>query len=162
MKTVPDPNPSEAVPPSRQAAQRKSDALELLGSQTTAWLATSSSRGGLHLVPLLFHFNGDVLTFATFLNSPTVANGAADSQARVAIGHPYDLVMIDGSITVVDPHRMDPIIAEAHASLLRGGPDPRQVPGLVYLQLTPVRLQTWRSFAELGGRTLMSSGRWLV
>lgn len=162
MWTVPEPYPAETLIPPRPAAQRKSDALDLLRSQTTAWLATGGGRGGPHLVPLLFHFDGDVLTFATFRTSPTVANAAADGRARVAIGHPYDLVMIEGSSTVVEPRQMDPMIAEAHASLLRGGPDPRRVPGLVYLQLTPTRLQVWRSMAELGGRTLMSSGRWLV
>lgn len=152
---------SEAISPPREPSQRKSAALELLRSETTAWLATGNTEGP-HLVPLLFHHNGDVLTFATFANSPTVTNVAATARARAAIGHPYDLVMIDGTMRIIEPDTIDPIIADAFASLLRGGPDPRQTPGFVYLQLTPTRLQAWSSFAELDGRTLMRSGRWLA
>lgn len=152
---------SEPAPAPREPVQRKSDALELLRSETTAWLATGDA-GGPHLVPLLFHHNGDVLTFATFEKSPTVANVAATARARAAIGHQYDVVMIDGSMRIVEPDEIDPVIANAFAALLRGGPDPRQTPGFVYLQLTPTRLQAWRSFVELGDRTLMRSGHWLV
>lgn len=146
---------------SRALLQRKSDALELLRSETTAWLATGDADGP-HLVPLLFHHNGEVLTFATFANSRTVTNVAATARARAAIGHPYDVVMIDGTMNVVEPDAIDPAIADAFAALLRGGPDPRHTPGFVYLQLIPTRFQAWRSFAELGDRTLMQSGQWLV
>lgn len=152
---------SEAMPAPREPVQRKSDALELLRSETTAWLATGDVDGP-HMVPLLFHHDGEVLTFATFAKSPTVTNVAAIARARAAIGHQYDVVMIDGTMTIVEPDKIDPTIADSFASLLRGGPDPRQTPGFVYLQLTPTRLQAWRSFAELGDRTLMRSGRWLV
>lgn len=152
---------SEAMPPPRQPVQRKRDALELLRSETTAWLATGDADRH-HLVPLLFHHNGEVLTFATCANSPTVTNVTATARARAAIGHPYDVVMIDGGVEIVDPRDIEATTANAHAALLRGGPDPRQTPGLVYLQLTPSRLQAWRSFVELAGRTLMQSGQWLV
>ncbi|KFU76754.1 pyridoxamine 5'-phosphate oxidase family protein [Amycolatopsis lurida] len=147
--------------PPRKPLQRKSDVLELLRSETTAWLATGDTDGP-HLVPLLFHYNGEVLTFATFANSRTVTNVAATARARAAIGQHYDVVMIDGSMEIIEPDAIDPAIADPFASLLRGGPDPRHTPGFVYLQLTPTRVQAWRSFAELRGRTLMNSGRWLV
>ncbi|MFD6065810.1 pyridoxamine 5'-phosphate oxidase family protein [Amycolatopsis lurida] len=135
--------------------------LELLRSETTAWLATGDTDGP-HLVPLLFHHNGEVLTFATFANSRTVINAAATARARAAIGQHYDVVMIDGSMEIIEPSAIDPAIADSFASLLRGGPDPRHTPGFVYLQLTPSRVQAWRSFAELPGRTLMHSGRWQI
>ncbi|UUV32380.1 pyridoxamine 5'-phosphate oxidase family protein [Amycolatopsis roodepoortensis] len=149
------------MPPARKPLQRKSDVLELLRSETTAWLATGDTDGP-HLVPLLFHHNGEVLTFATFAHSRTVTNVAATARARAAIGRHYDVVMIDGSMEIIEPGAIDPAIADPFASLLRGGPDPRHTPGFVYLQLTPTRLQAWRSFAELRGRTLMRSGQWLV
>lgn len=148
------------VPP-RDLAERQRDVLELWRSQDTAWVATSGTDGP-HLVPLLFHRHGTVFTFATFANSRTVANVAATPRARVAIGHPYDLAMIDGPIGIIEPDAIDPRTAEEFAALLRGGPDPRRTPGFVYLQLTPTRVQAWRSFAELGGRDLMRSGHWLV
>ncbi|RSM74076.1 pyridoxamine 5'-phosphate oxidase [Amycolatopsis sp. WAC 01375] len=151
----------DTMQPPREPLQRKSDALELLHSETTAWLATGDADGP-HLVPLLFHHNGEVLTFATFANSRTVTNVAATARARAAIGHPYDVVMIDGTMKVIEPDAIDPAIADPFASLLRGGPDPRHASGFVYLQLTPTRLQAWRSFAELDDRTLMRSGQWLV
>ncbi|MFE6610701.1 pyridoxamine 5'-phosphate oxidase family protein [Amycolatopsis sp. NPDC057786] len=152
---------SETLPPPRKPLQRKSDALELLRSETTAWLATGGADGA-HLVPLLFHHNGEVLTFATFSDSRTVTNVAATGRARAAIGHHYDVVMIDGTMEIVAPDTIDPAIANPFAALLRGGPDPRRTPGFVYLQLTPSRLQAWRSFAELDERTLMQSGQWRV
>ncbi|MER5388395.1 pyridoxamine 5'-phosphate oxidase family protein [Saccharopolyspora sp. NPDC002686] len=152
---------SDAMPPPREPLQRKSDALELLRSETTAWLATGDADGP-HLVPLLFHHDGEVLTFATSANSRTVTNVAATARARAAIGQHYDVVMVDGTMEIIEPDAIDPAIADPFAALLRGGPDPRRTPGFVYLQLTPTRLQAWRSFAELSGRTLMQSGQWLV
>lgn len=152
---------SEAMPAPREPSRRKCDALELLRSETTAWVATGDADGP-HLVPLLFHHNGDVLTFATFATSRTVTKVAATARARAAIGHQYDVVMIDGTMRIIEPDDIDPIIGDAFAALLRGGPDPRRTPGFIYLQLVPVRIQAWNSFAELGGRTLMQSGQWQV
>lgn len=151
----------DAMPAPRGPSQRKSDALELLGSETTAWLATGAA-DRCHLVPLLFHYNGEALTFATSANSPTATNVATTARARAAIGHPYDVVMIDGTMRIIEPEKIDPTVADSVASLLDGGPDPRETPGFVYLRLTPTRLQTWRTFAELRGRTLMQSGQWLI
>jgi hypothetical protein len=38
------------------------------------------------------------------------------------------------------------------------GNDPRSVPGLVYIRLTPQRMQVWRAVAEFTGRTVMRAG----
>ncbi|HIZ37343.1 MAG TPA: pyridoxamine 5'-phosphate oxidase family protein [Candidatus Ruania gallistercoris] len=150
---------AEHAEPPRSPAERKDDLREQWRTETTAWVATSGSTGP-HLVPLLFTYDGAAFTFATFASSVTVANIARTARVRIAIGHPYDVAMIDGTMRIIEPGAVDPETAARYAALLRGGPDPRQTPGFVYLELTPLRVQAWRSFAELGERTLMRGARW--
>lgn len=143
----------------RPVSRRIADSNDVLRRETTAWVATSGP-GGPHLVPLVFHYDGDVLTFATFADSATARNASTNDRVRVAVGHPYDVVMIDGTVQIVEPRHIDRDVGDAHASLLHGGPDPRSVPGLLYLQLRPSRIQAWRNVPELEGRTIMRDGLW--
>lgn len=113
----------EQLPPPRARAPRKRDALALLRAETTGWLATGGVRGP-HLVPLLFHYDGAVLTFATGASSRTVVNVIQTSRARVAIGHPYDLVMVEGPVRTVEPAAVDPATAESFAAPAAGRPGP--------------------------------------
>jgi hypothetical protein len=41
------------------------------------------------------------------------------------------------------------------------GNDPQAVPGFVYIQLVPERIQLWKGVAEFAGRTVMRAGVWL-
>jgi hypothetical protein len=41
------------------------------------------------------------------------------------------------------------------------GNDPQSVPGFVYIQLVPERIQLWKGVAEFAGRTVMRAGAWL-
>lgn len=161
-QTTPRQDPSrDQFPPSRDQAQRRRDTEDLLRSETTAWIASAGPHGP-HLVPLLFLWDGTSLTLATSGASSTVANLRRQPRARIAVGDPYDVVMIDATTQLIPACGIDPATADLFAALLRGGPDPRTVPGYLYLQATPERIQAWRHFGELHGRTLMRDGAWLI
>lgn len=161
-QTTPRKNPArDEFPPSRDQAQRRRDAEGLLRSETTAWVASAGPHGP-HLVPLLFLWDGTGLTLATMAASLTVANLRRQPRARIAVGNPYDLVMIDAAIRLIPSSGIDPAVGDMFAALLRGGPDPRAVPGYLYLRAAPERVQAWRHIGELQGRTLMRDGAWLA
>jgi hypothetical protein len=114
------------------------------------------------MVPLLFFWNDAHLTLATAASSATAANLRLHPRARIAAGHPYDLVMIDAATELIPASGIGQATGDAFAKLLHGGPDPRTTPGYLYIQATPVRVQAWRHFGELDGRTLMRHGTWLT
>jgi general stress protein 26 len=151
----------QTLPAPRTGSERKRDALTLLRTTTTAWVSTAGP-GGPHMVPLLYVWDGERLTMATAEASPTVRNLHGQPKARAAVGTPYDVVMIDATVEFVHPTDIDQPTGDQFASLLRGGPDPRFVPGFVYLRLTPQRIQAWNGFHELTGRTLMRDGTWRI
>lgn len=152
--------PPAGFPPPRVLGQRQRDAKALLKSETTAWVATSGQ--AIHMVPLLFFWDGTRLTLATTGSSLTVANLRQHPRARMAVGQPYDLAMIDAATELIPAGRIAPAVGDAFAALLHGGPDPRTTPDYIYIQATPVRIQAWRHVGELHGRTLMRNGTWLV
>jgi hypothetical protein len=51
-------------------------------------------------------------------------------------------------------------LADAYAA--QADWDPRTAPGYAYFVLRPDRIQAWRESNELGGRTIMRDGRWVV
>lgn len=148
------------LPLSRDYAQRRQDTMNLLRSETTAWVATAGS-GGPHLVPLLYLWDETKLTLATADSRPTVINLRRQPRVRIAVGSPYDVVMIDATTELIPASGIDPATGDAFAALLRRGPDPRTVHGYVYIQAAPERIQAWRHIGELHGRTLMHDGAWL-
>jgi nitroimidazol reductase NimA-like FMN-containing flavoprotein (pyridoxamine 5'-phosphate oxidase superfamily) len=152
---------SPGFAPARDLVQRRRDTESLLTSETTAWVATAGPRGA-HMIPLLFLWDGAMLTLATDGSSATVTNLRHHRNVRMAIGHPYDLAMIDAATELIPAAEIGQAAGDLFASMLRGGPDPRATPGYVYIQATPVRIQAWRHVAELHGRTLMRHGTWLT
>jgi hypothetical protein len=66
--------------------------------------------------------------------------------------------MIDATAGVAPWGEIDETAAEGYA---QASGVPRSVPGFVYVQLVPQRMQVWRGAAEFSGRTVMRAGAWL-
>jgi hypothetical protein len=148
-------------PTARSTAQRKVDTLDKLHREVDCWVASASASGEAYLVPLSFVWDGSRITLATLRNSRTTRHLERATRARLALGQTRDVVIVEGSVTVVTRSAIDPDLAEAFAKAT--GFDPRQLPAepeYVYLSITPRRVQAWREANELDGRDLMSDGVW--
>lgn len=144
-------------PTARSLDRRRTDALKRLETYQM-WLATGSDGHGAHLIPVAYVWNSNTLTTATFERSRTAANLRATPRARVAIGDTADVVMIDVTATLIPVDAIDPDVADRFAQVSH---DPRIMPGLVYIELAPHRIQVWNGFHEFTGRTVMIDGQWL-
>jgi general stress protein 26 len=142
----------------RQLAERRKAATERLRSESNLWLATASDGRGPHLVPLAYWWDGFRLTTATFEGSRTLKNVRVQPQVRAAIGTTGDVLMIDATATIATVADIAEV-AERYAQA--SGNDPQAVPGFVYIQLVPERIQLWKGVAEFTGRTVMRAGVWL-
>ena len=127
-----------------------------------AWVASASSAGKAHLVPLSYAWDGERIILAIQQTSATARNITASDRARLALGGTRDVVMIDATLdAVVDLERASPQLAGAYAQ--QADWDPRAANGeYVFLLLRPERIQAWREADEIAGRTLMRAGDWLV
>jgi len=145
--------------PPRTRTERRAHVLQRLQSDDKLWIATASSDGSAHLVPFSFVWDGDRVTMATRRDNPAARNAARTGKARLALGNFGDVVLIDGSVSVVRPDQVDGSVADrlARASAIDG----RRAPGCVYLQLVPTRIQAWWSSGELANPTVMRDGEWL-
>lgn len=143
----------------RPLPERREAAIEHLRSHSNLWLATASDGRGPHLIPASYWWDGSRLTTATFEDSRTLKNVRAQPKVRVSVGSTSDVLMIDAAAVIVAVAGIDPAAAEGYARASRN--DPRSVPGFVYIQLTPQRMQVWRGAAEFSGRTVMRGGTWL-
>jgi hypothetical protein len=145
--------------PPRTKAERRAHVLHRLQSDDKLWIATASGDGSAHLVPLSFVWGGGRVSMATRHDSPAAQNAARTGKARLALGEFGDVVLIDGSVSVVGPGQVDDTVADrlARSSAIDG----RRAPGFVYLQLVPTRIQAWWSSAELANPTVMRDGQWL-
>jgi general stress protein 26 len=144
--------------PVRTLSERREAALEHLRSNTNLWLATASDGQGAHLIPVSYWWDGTRLTTATSENSRTVRNVRAQPKVRAAVGVTGDVLMIDATAEIVSWGDIDETAADGYA---RASGVPRSMPGFVYVELVPQRMQVWRGSAELSGRTVMRAGEWL-
>ena len=69
--------------------------------------------------------------------------------------------MIDATATIAMVADIDDIAEVAERYAQASGNDPQSVPGFVYIQLVPERIQLWKGVAEFTGRTVMRAGVWL-
>jgi hypothetical protein len=155
---------TELMAEPRPYEQRKADTLVALAAPgADAWVATASTGGVAHLVPLSIGWSDGCLVLVTESRSVTVRNLGASRQARVALGGTRDVVLIVADMTA------DHAIADAPPRLLRAfasqsGWDPgagSDADAYRLLELQPVRIQAWREGNEIAGRTLMSDGEWV-
>ena len=146
--------------PPRSQRQRRQDALDRLGRDVDAWVATADAAGGTpYLVPLSFLWDGGTLLVATPSSSPTGRNLQATGKVRLGIGPTRDLVLIEGTVgEILAAAEVPDQLGDAFAA--KTGFDPRQLSGYRYFRIHPQRLQAWREANELEGRELMAGGRW--
>jgi len=145
----------------RTKEQRKAGVLAVLDQHGNAWLATSSRAGEPRLIAIAAVWHDGRIVMATKGASPTARNLADNGRARLALGSPDDVVMIDA--TAEGPLPVANAGAIGSAFQLAAGWDPAEE-GLdwVYFVLTPARIEAYRGYSELEGRLVMKDGRWLV
>jgi hypothetical protein len=144
----------------RDPARRRDDTLARLASDVDVWVATA--RGDVpHLIPLSFLWDGTRLLLATPDSSVTARNLRATGRARLSLGTTRDVVVIEGTADSLPVAAVPAATADAFAA--RTGFDPRQSAArMVFIWITPRRIQAWREENELLGRELMRDGVWLA
>jgi hypothetical protein len=146
----------------RTTEQRRADVLDALGRNRDAWLATADRSGRPHLIAVSSWWDGERVVLATLGTSRTARNLAATGVARLALGSPDDVIMIDVRVADSTP------VAEAEAALPAGfesavGWNPAEAgAGWWYFRMLPVRIEAYRGYDELEGRTVMRDSRWLA
>lgn len=146
----------------RTTEQRTADVKKALGEAGDLWLASADREGRPHLIALSYWWSGDRITVATVAGSRTDANISSTRRARLAIGTPDDVIMIDASL--IDSRKVGASpssIADGFAAAV--GWDPREISNdWVFFHLQPWRIQAYRGYDELAGRDVMRQGRWLA
>jgi Pyridoxamine 5'-phosphate oxidase len=146
----------------RTIEQRKTDVVAALSAGRDGWMATASRTGRPHLIPVSCWWDGEAIMVTTVGTSRSAKNLAGNGEARLALGSPDDVVVIDA--TVVD---RVPVLAappELAEGFVRGvGWDPREMGGAwEFFKLRPSRVQAYRGYDELDGRDVMGEGLWLA
>jgi hypothetical protein len=145
----------------RDRATRTADTLAMLTTPAIdVWVATASSEGAPHLVPVSLAWVDDRAVIAVPESSVTAGNLTGNQAARLGVGPTRDVTMIDAVLERVTDVAGDAALGEAYAA--QADWDPRRDSGYVFLVLRPVRVQAWREANEIAGRTLMRDGTWLV
>lgn len=146
----------------RSPAQRRLDTVAVLERQGDAWLATAGNAGDAHLIAVSAAWDGTELVIATRAGSPTARNLREAGRARVAIGDPADVVMLDVTVAGSVPATADAgPIATAFRDAV--GWDPAEEgDDWHYFRLRPVRIQAYRGYGEPGSRDVMRDGDWLA
>ncbi|MGA4542525.1 pyridoxamine 5'-phosphate oxidase family protein [Uniformispora flossi] len=146
------------VPP-RDTRQRKHDLLARLAREREAWVSTSSPDAEPYLVPLWFHWDGTALWLSTRSTNPTGRNLRAVPRARVSLGDPWDVVLVDGTVETFTVRDVPTAVADAIAADWAW--DPRaEGDAYGYFRVQPRSIQVWRGVPELAGRWVMRDGAW--
>jgi hypothetical protein len=147
----------------RSPEQRKSDALaKLTANNTNVWVASASSAGAVHLVPVSHTWNGSQVVVATEPTSRTVINVTENGHVRLALGDTRDVVVIDAALAEAIPATDAPAhVLDAYSA--QAGWDPRTDSGdYVFLVFAPERIEVWKESEDLAGRTVMRDGSWVI
>lgn len=145
----------------RRGEQRRRDTEHRLNHDIDLWVASASADGAPYLVPLSFDWDGETLLLATSTNSTTGRNLAVSRTARLGLGHPRDVTMIEGDVEVLAMDALPPERGDHFA--IRTGFDPRSLPtSYRWFRVRPRRIQAWREVDELLDRELMRDSRWLA
>jgi len=146
----------------RTIQERKADVLAALERNGDLWIATSSPAGRPQLVAVSAWWNSSDFLIATVGSTRTARNLDATAIARLALGAPDDVIVVDASLTESMP------VAEADAAMQAGfsaavGWSPLEEPGSWrFFRLAPARIQAYRGYGELEGRDVFVDGRWLA
>ena len=146
----------------RPVEQRKADTLAALSKQGDLWLATADSGGKPHLIAVSAWWDGSHVIIATTATSRSARNLDWNGIARLALGAPDDVIVIDAAVADnVKVQDADAKLAAGFAGAV--GWDPRDINAdWVFFRLTPARIQAYRGYDELEGRDVMLLGRWLA
>jgi hypothetical protein len=113
------------------------------------------------MVPVSFWWAGTYVWFSTPSTNPTGRNLIPSGAVSVSLGHPQDVVLIEGRAGHVPTTEMPPAVAEGIVAKCRW--DPRNDhPSYTFFHITPHVLRAWGTDAEMTGRTLMRDGSWLL
>lgn len=145
----------------RDSKTRKADVLAALGRQKDLWIATADPGGRPHLIAVSAWWDGSGVVIATVGSSRTARNLASNPTARLALGAPDDVVVIDARAADSRPASDAGELAIGFAGAV--GWDPRDVgEGWVFFRLEPTRIQAYQGYDELEGRDVMRNSRWLA
>jgi predicted pyridoxine 5'-phosphate oxidase superfamily flavin-nucleotide-binding protein len=145
----------------RDTKTRQADVLEALERQKDLWLATADRQGRPHLIAVSAWWDGKRLIVTTTASSRTARNLAANPAARVAIGAPDDVIVLD--VRAVNSAAVSDSAELAEGFTAAVGWDPREMgEGWMFFELEPKRIQAYRGYDELEGRDVMYGGRWLA
>jgi len=146
----------------RTVEQRKVDTVAALNRQRDLWLATADTGGKPHLIAVSAWWDGNHVVIATTAASRSARNLDATGIARLALGSPEDVIVIDASVADrAKVHNADAQVATGFSSAV--GWDPRDInDNWVFFRLRPARIQAYRGYDELQGRDVMLVGRWLA
>ncbi|GIG23461.1 hypothetical protein Cch01nite_41850 [Cellulomonas chitinilytica] len=160
--TAPDPtDPGRAAAGPRTAAQRRADTEHRLTHDVDAWVATVDDAATPRLTVLSFLWDGSTLLLSTASASPAGRNLATNATVQVGIGRTRDVVLVGGTVEVVDRDTLS--AQEGDAFAVKTGFDPRTIrSAYAYYRVRPVTVQAWREEDELAGRWLMRDGVWLA
>jgi Pyridoxamine 5'-phosphate oxidase len=145
----------------RGTPQRKADTLAVLERHGDAWLATASS-GRPHLIAVSQAWDGQHIVIATRSGTPTARNLDETGVARLALGTPDDVVMVDASVVDSTPATSAAAAVRAAFAAAVGWDPAEQGPRWRYYRLRPVAIEAYRGYGELAGREVMREGRWLA
>jgi hypothetical protein len=146
----------------RGAEQRKADVLAALDDNHDVWLATADGSGRPHLIAVSCWWDGNRVIITTTTGSRSARNLVSTGLARLAIGDPDDVIVVDASVDDrIGVSEADSAVAAGFANAV--GWDPRQIgEDWAFFRLRPVRVQAYRGYDELEGRDVMRDGDWLV
>lgn len=145
----------------RSTGQRTSDVIAALEENGDAWLATASPAGQPHLIAVSSWWDGEQIVIATIGSSRTARNLDANGRARLALGAPDDVIMIDVKVSGSVPvDGAEPELAAGFAAAVGWNPS-EEGSNWRFFRLRPVLAQAYRGYGELEGREVMRGGRWL-
>jgi hypothetical protein len=145
----------------RSGPERKAHAIAVFEAHDAdVWVATASSAGQVHMVPLSYAWHGERLIVAIEPASVTARNLQETHKARLGFGPTRDIVLVDATLDGVLAAAASGEAGEAYAAQADWDPR-RETDPYAFFMLRPVRIQAWREANELAGKTLMRDGAWL-
>ena len=145
----------------RSTGQRKSGVLTGLAQNRDMWLATSSPSGRPHMIAVSLWWDGSQVVIATIGGNRTARNLDATGLARLALGSPEDVIMIDVRVSDSVPvGKADPQLAAGFAAAVGWNPI-EEAGNWRFFRLMPLEIQAYRGYGELQGRQVMHDSQWL-
>ena len=145
----------------RTTAQRRTDTLAVLEQHGTAWLATAATREP-RLIAVTATWTGADLVIATRTGSPTARNLVGSRRAMLAFGTGDDAILVTAELIEAIPATAEPGPI-GQAFIERAGWSPAdEGPDWAWYRLRPIRIEAYRGYAELPGRTILRDGAWLA